>query len=195
MRIPNTAFTERPWRIHEFVKDFEVEDVWDLATPGGPDDLARLVDQFDSDGKDFNPSPMYKFLFAVRWKLGALLKWDTEENGVGSSRHPSLRDRLPEDLREGRRGPDMRVVPMKSVYQTSDEWVTELANRTVHTAMHIGWVDDGNGRYHAQMTVLVRKKDWLGRLYMPLILPFRRIFVTPNLCKTVGAGWQARQAR
>ncbi|MFI9155805.1 DUF2867 domain-containing protein [Streptomyces sp. NPDC053367] len=194
MRLPDSAFTERPWRIHEFIRDFEVEDVWDLDTPGGPDDLALLVRQFDSDGKDFDPSPMYRLLFAIRWKLGALLKWDEAEHGLGP-RNPSLRDRLPEDLRDGPRGPDLKVVPMKSVYQTSDEWVTEVVNKTVHAAMHIGWVHDGDGRYHAQMAVLVHKKGLLGKVYMPLILPFRRVFVTPNLVKTIGRSWRARTAR
>ncbi|AOR30858.1 hypothetical protein BFF78_07145 [Streptomyces fodineus] len=193
MRLPNTAFTERPWRIHAFIKDFEVEDVWDLDTPGGPGDLPLLVEQFAGDGRDFDPSPAYKVLFAIRWRLGALLKWDGAEHGVGP-RNPSLRDRLPDDLREGPRGPDLRTVPMKSVYQTSDEWVTEVVNKTVHAVMHIGWVDDGNGRHHAQMAVLVKKKGMLGKVYMPVILPFRRVFVTPSLVRTIGRGWKARTA-
>ena len=46
MRLPNTAHTSRPWRIHELTPDFRLEDVWALPTPGGPDDLPRLVDQF-----------------------------------------------------------------------------------------------------------------------------------------------------
>jgi hypothetical protein len=193
MRLPNTAFTERPWRIHAFIKDFEVEDVWDLDTPGGPGDLPLLVEQFASDGRDFDPSPAYKLLFAIRWRLGALLKWDGAEHGVGP-RNPSLRDRLPQDLLEGPRGPDLRTVPMKSVYQTSDEWATEVVNKTVHAVMHIGWVDDGDGRHHAQMAVLVKKKGMLGKVYMPVILPFRRIFVTPSLVRTIGRGWKARTA-
>ncbi|MEU8824615.1 DUF2867 domain-containing protein [Streptomyces sp. NPDC048636] len=190
MRLPNTAFTERPWRVHEFIRDFEVEDVWDLDTPGGPDDLALLVRQFDGDGADFEPSPMYKVLFAIRWRLGRILGWDKEKHGLGPG-DPSLRDRLPDDLRDGRRGPDLKTVPMKSVFQTSDEWVTEVVNKTVHAAMHIGWVDDGNGRHHAQMAVLVRKKGLLGKVYMPAILPFRRIFVTPSLVKAIGRSWHA----
>ncbi|MBB5939904.1 DUF2867 domain-containing protein [Streptomyces zagrosensis] len=191
MRLPNTAFTERPWRIHEFIKDFELEDVWDLDTPGGPDDLALLVKQFSGDGSDFKPSPAYKVLFAIRWKLGALLKWDNAEHGVGP-RNPSLRDRLPEDLRDGPRGPDLRTVPMKSVYQAHDEWATEVVNKTVHAVMHIGWVADGNGKHHAQMAVLVMKKGTLGKIYMPAILPLRRVFVTPSLVKTIGRKWNAR---
>ena len=35
MRLPNTAHTQRPWRIHAIAPDFAVEDVWALPTPGG----------------------------------------------------------------------------------------------------------------------------------------------------------------
>ena len=44
MRLPNTAHTSRPWRIHQVTGDFVVEDVWGLATPGGPDGFPRLVE-------------------------------------------------------------------------------------------------------------------------------------------------------
>jgi hypothetical protein len=43
MRLPNTAHTSGPWRIHELTRDFRLEDVWALPTPGGPDDFPRLV--------------------------------------------------------------------------------------------------------------------------------------------------------
>ncbi len=43
MRLPNTAHTSRPWRIHERTRDFRLEDVWALPAPGGPDDFPRLV--------------------------------------------------------------------------------------------------------------------------------------------------------
>ena len=45
MRLPDTAHTSRPWRIHELTRDFRLEDVWALPTPGGPDDFPRLVRQ------------------------------------------------------------------------------------------------------------------------------------------------------
>ncbi len=35
MKLPKTAHTSRPWRVHEITKDFELEDVWELPTPGG----------------------------------------------------------------------------------------------------------------------------------------------------------------
>lgn len=43
MKLPNTAHTSRPWRIHEITPDFRLEDVWALPTPGGPEDFPRLV--------------------------------------------------------------------------------------------------------------------------------------------------------
>ena len=43
MRLPNTAQTSRPWRIHDLTQDFRLEDVWALPTPGGADDFRRLV--------------------------------------------------------------------------------------------------------------------------------------------------------
>jgi hypothetical protein len=76
MRLPNTEHTSRPWRIHELARDFRLEDVWALPTPGGPDDLPRLVQQFTSGETSTNPSRAARALFALRWKIGALLGWD-----------------------------------------------------------------------------------------------------------------------
>src|ERR1700683_2779110 len=49
MKLPNTAHTSRPWRIHELTRDFRLEDVWALPTPGGPGDFGRLVQMIASD--------------------------------------------------------------------------------------------------------------------------------------------------
>jgi len=42
VRIPNTS-TPPGLAIHELTRDFRLEDVWALPTPGGPDDFPRLV--------------------------------------------------------------------------------------------------------------------------------------------------------
>lgn len=195
MRLPKTAHTSRPWRVHELTKDFEIEDVWELPTPGGPDDLARLVQQFarGGEGSKFF-SGVFGALFALRWKLGELFGWDKPGSGVGE-RVRSLRERLPADLLEAPRGPDLRVVPFTSVYHTHDEWVAEMVNMTCHAAMHIGWVpaDSGND-YHAQMAVLVKPNGRFGKVYMAAILPFRRLLVYPPLLRRIGRGWQMQAA-
>src|SRR3954451_12269527 len=97
LRLPESAHTDRPWRIHEIAPDFELEDVWALPTPGGPDDLDRLVRVFTGWTEGEFPLPV-RALFAVRWQLGRALGWDRADSGVGK-RVPSLRDRLPADLR------------------------------------------------------------------------------------------------
>lgn len=190
MRLPRTAHTSRPWRIHEIAGDFHVEDVWALPTPGGPDDLARLVHQMtNADGAHVS-SPVPRVLFAVRWKLGELLGWDKSGAGIGA-RVRTLRGRLPADLREGPQGPDFRAVPFSSVYLTHDEWVAESANRTVHAVMHIGWVPNGAGGYRGQMAVLVKPNGLLGAVYMAGIKPFRYLGVYPALLRAIGRKWQA----
>jgi Protein of unknown function (DUF2867) len=200
MRLPKSAHTSRPWRVHEFTKDFELEDVWELPTPGGPDDLARLVQWFASDRGDNELPFVIRALFALRWKVGKLFGWDRPNSGIGERVH-SLRERLPADLLEAPRGPDLRAVPgraepegppvFSSVYLTHDEWVAEISNKTVHSLMHLGWVrDDFRAGYHAQMAVLVKPNGRLGRAYMAAIKPFRRALVYPLLLRTIGRDWQ-----
>jgi hypothetical protein len=193
MKLPNTAHTSRPWWIHELAPDFRLEDVWALPTPGGPDDLARLVRQFASGNGSRPPfAGATRALFALRWKLGELLGWDQPGSGIGA-RVQTLRDRLPADLRDAPPGPDLRpTVPFTSVYQTHDEWAAELANRTVHTVMHIGWVPDEAGGYRGQMAVLVKPNGLFGKAYMAAIRPLRHLIVDPALVRMIGRGWQMR---
>ena len=141
-----------------------------------------------------NPSRVAQALFAIRWKLGALLGWDDPHYGVGS-RVPTLRDRLPADLRDAPFGPEFETLPFRSVYLTDDEWAAELANRTVHGVMHIGWVVDDVGVYRGQMAVLVKPNGRAGRAYMALIAPFRHLIVYPPLIRGIGRRWQAGGAR
>jgi Protein of unknown function (DUF2867) len=191
MRLPITAHTSRPWRIHEVAPDFRVEDVWALPTPGGPGELPRLVSLVVSrhDWPDGAPL-IVRFLWEARWKIGRLLGWDERETGLGG-RVASLRDRLPPDLRAAPRGPDIPDVSFKSIFLLEDEWAAELANRTVHSIMHIGWVPDGSGAYRGQMAVLVKPNGRLGAAYMAAIKPFRYLFVYPALMRSVDRAWQA----
>ncbi|MFF8641149.1 DUF2867 domain-containing protein [Streptomyces sp. NPDC015345] len=190
MKLPNAAHTSRPWRVHEITSDFRLYDVWALPTPGGPDDFPLLVrDTVGGDTSD-SPSRVSRALFAIRWKLGKLLGWDDPAAGVGS-RVPTLRDRLPADLREGPAGPEFTKLPFRSVFLTDDEWASEMGNRTVHGVMHLSWVADGAGGYRGQMAVLVRPNGLFGKAYMAAIAPFRHLFVYPALMREIGETWRA----
>jgi hypothetical protein len=187
--LPRSAHTSRPWRIHEIAPDFRLEDVWALPTPGGPDDFPRLVGQFASADPSQSLPGAARMLWALRWKIGELLGWDDEDDGLGS-RVATLRDRLPADLRDAPRGPDSDTLPFKSLYLLEDEWAAEIANRTMHGVMHVGWVPDGNGGYRGQMAVLVKPNGRFGIAYMAAIRPFRHLLVYPPLMRVIERQWR-----
>jgi hypothetical protein len=179
MRLPNSAHTSRPWRIHELTRDFRVEDVWGLPAAGGPDGFPAAVALLASLDPSQSSSSAVRTLFALRWKIGGLLGWDSPDAGLGS-RVPTLHDRLPADLRRTP-GPDFTALPFASLYLLDDEWAAEIANQTMHGVMHIGWVPDGTGGYRPQMAVLVKPNGLFGNLYMAAIRPFRHLIVYPPL--------------
>lgn len=189
MRLPNCAHTSRPWRIHELTRDFRLEDVWELPTPGGPDDFPRLVQGIASGDPSQSSSRAVRTLFAIRWKIGALLGWDGPDAGLGS-RVPTLRDRLPADLRGGPSGPDFHALPFTSLYLIDDEFAAEIGNRTMHGIMHLGWVPDGTGGYRGQMAVLVKPNGLFGTAYMAAIRPFRHLIVYPPMLRQIERTWR-----
>jgi len=184
MRLPNTAHTARPWRIHELTRDFRLEDVWELPGTGGPDDFSRLVQGLASADPSQSSSGAIRALFAIRWKVGELLGWDGPDAGVGS-RVSTLRDRLPVDLREAPSGPDFDALPFTSLYLTDDEFAAEIANRTMHGVMHIGRIQDEAGGFRAQMAVLVKPNGLFGTGYMAAIRPFRHLIVYPAMMRGI----------
>ena len=194
MRLPDSAHTSRPWRIHELTPDFRLEDVWALPTPGGPGDFPLLIEAFAAGDPAGGASRAGRALWAIRWKLGQILGWDDEREGIGS-RVPSLRDRFPADLRTASPGPEFEGLPFTPLYQLDDEWAAEIANRTIHGVMHLGWVSDEGGGYRGQMAVLVRPNGLLGQAYMAAIRPFRHLIVYPPVMKQIAREWRARVIR
>jgi Protein of unknown function (DUF2867) len=193
MRLPTTDHTSRPWLIHELAPDFRLEDVWALGTRGGPEDLPRLVQAIAAGDPTRSPSRAARALFAIRLKLGELFGWDEAPAGAGS-RPPTLRDRLPAALRDAEL-PDPGALPFVPLYLLEDEFAAELANRTVHGVLHLGWVPDAAGGYRGQLAVLVKPNGLLGHAYMAAIKPFRHLIVYPPLIRQIEGQWEALAAR
>jgi hypothetical protein len=187
-QLPNAAQTSRPWRIHELVSDFELLDVWALPTPGGPDDFPRLVEIVASSDTD-SDSRVAQALWAIRWKLGEVFGWDeVDERDLPSWQ--MLRDRLPQDLRDGPSGPEFKELPFQPVYLLDDEWAAEIANKTVHGVLHLSWVPDGHGAYRGQMSVYVKPNGLLGKAYLAAIQPFRHLVVYPPMLRRLERIWR-----
>ncbi|RJL27270.1 DUF2867 domain-containing protein [Bailinhaonella thermotolerans] len=189
MKLPATAHILRPWRVHEIAPDFTIEDVWALPTPGGPDDLPRLVDNVVKGDFPDNAPLVVRALWEARWKIGAVLGWDRDKPRA-ARRPPSLLDRLPDDLRRAPRGPELPNLPFTSLYLLHDEWAAEMINGTAHAIMHMGWVPDGAGGHRGQMAVLVKPNGLLGTAYMAAIKPFRHLIVYPALMRRMERGWR-----
>lgn len=192
MRLPNTAHTSHPWRIHEIVSDFRLEDVWALPTPGRADEFPILVEGFASADPAKTPSCAVRELWSLRWKLGDLFGLDDPGSGLGS-RVTTLRERLPDDLRAAA-GPEFERLPFTSLYLTDDEFAAEIANQTMHGVLHLGWVAEGSGGYRGQMAVYVRPNGLLGHAYMAAIKPFRYLVVYPQMLRTMERRWHEKAA-
>jgi len=191
MTVSRSEHTSRPWRIHELTSDFRLEDVWALPVTGGPDDLARLVDQVATGdpARDW-PAPV-RALWQLRWWIGRVMGWDRREADLGA-RVPTLRERLPIDLRDRPTGPAFdRFTPL---YLLNEEFAAEIANQTVHAVMHIGWVRQPDGDYRGQMAVLVKPNGLFGDAYMAAIKPFRYLIVYPAMLRQIESAWRAADA-
>jgi hypothetical protein len=192
--LPPSAHTSQPWRIHELTRDFDLEDVWALPTPGGKDDFPALVRGATAFETSESSSHAVRALFALRWKLGEIFGWDEEDTGL-DARVPSLRDRLPPDLRDRVAPGQSSSLPFKPLYLLDDEYAAEIANRTVHGVMHLGWVPSPDGGYRGQMAVLVKRNGIFGAAYMSAIAPFRHLIVYPAMMREVEREWPLRLAQ
>ena len=210
MRLPNAAHESRPWRIREIAPDFTLEDVWALPVHGGAEDFQTLLDVMTSglpDPANWESLPA-RVLWCVRDRLGGWFGLGRisapidrgRDDAAGKLPIPgtnetSLAERLPDDLRNTAADLHFDSVPFAPLYRTDVEFAAELSNRTVHSAMHLAWVDRGEGRYHGQMAVYVKPRGRLGKGYMALIKPFRYWVVYPALMRQIERAWNRRVPR
>jgi hypothetical protein len=192
MRVPTTEHTSLPWRIHEIAPDFRIEDVWRPSDIGEGDDFERVVRTITSYDPAHSTSFAVRNLFAIRWKLGALLGLDGDDAGVGS-RVPTLRDRLPADL-EHAAAPAFETLPFRSLYLLDDEFAAEVANQTMHGVLHLGRVPAEDGGFRVQAAVLVKPNGLFGEAYMAFIKPFRYALVYPPMLRELGGMWRTAQS-
>jgi hypothetical protein len=209
MRLPNVAHESRPWRIREIAPDFILEDVWALPAHGGAEDFQTLLElTVSGDLANFSESLPARVLWRLRDRLGSWfglgrISAPIDRGGddaagklpIPGTNKISLTERLPDDLRNTAADLQFDSVPFASLYRTADEFAAEMSNRTVHSVMHLAWVDQGAGRYQGQMAVLVKPRGLLGKAYMALIKPFRLWIVYPSLMRELARAWKTRVPR
>jgi hypothetical protein len=205
VRISNAAHESRPWRIREIAPDFTLEDVWELPIRGSAEDIEAAFALATSLDPAHSESRATRFLWGLRDRLGSWFDLgristptDTDHRGaahelpIPGTNETSLSDRLPEDLRDTAAHVDFGSLPFVPLYRTDDEFAAEISNQTVHAVMHLAWVDQGGGRYQAQMAVYVKPRGSFGKAYMALIKPFRHWIVYPALMRQIERAWNSR---
>ena len=166
--------------------------MWALPAEGRRDELPRLVQAFAAGDPGGGSRGAARALWSIRREARHPAGLDDPEGGL-DGRVASLRERLPEDLRRAPAGPDLGSLGFRSLYLTEDEWAAEIANRTVHGVLHLGWVAGDDGRHRGQLAILVKPNGSLGRAYMAAIGPFRHLIVYPAMMRRIERFWNRRE--
>jgi len=186
LQLSAQEFERVPLRVHEFLEDVPLHDVWAV-------DLPRLrpgitLDEFlrGAGALPFRPSPVVRALLGIRFAVGRLLGWDRERGAIVRE---SFADRLtPDDLSKSLAPAGTREGPFRVVYRFENEQLLEVINRTVHGAALSALVDTGTA-YRFYFAVYVRSVGRLTPVYMALIDPFRKWIVYPSLLRSLRAAW------
>jgi len=165
--------------------------VWALPAEGARGEFPELVRALSGEERAGGSPAAVRALLWIRLRLGALLGLDDPRSGVGSRVH-TLRERLPADIPPASGPPAPGSLGFQTVYELPDEWAQEIANRTVHAVLHLGWVPVAEGRYRGQMAILVKPNGVTGRAYMAAIRPFRHLIVYPAMLERIERVWNER---
>lgn len=205
MRAPHDVLKTQRWVVDDIVHDFDVEDIWALPIDGGPADFEAVIDLMQSiDFPGSAPLPV-RLLWGIRDLLGRMFglgRISTSADDAGAwppvpgTDERSLIGRVPAELRNTATDSHLTDKPFRPLYLTDTEFADEISNRTMYGVMHLAWVDQGGGRYQAQMTVYVKPRGVVGKAYMAFIKPFRYAIIYPALMRYLERLWaEQRGAR
>lgn len=185
-RIDPAEFLARPLRVHAFLHDVPLEDVWAIRLPGGRDGLTIQDLRTVFIAAVEAAPPVVKGLFRLRSRIGALLGWDQRRSAWTAE---SYAYRLtPADRPQSTAVPGTPDGRLSLLYRFEDEQLSETRNATVHafSSLSIQRTSDG---YLAYLAIYVQPVHRFTRLYMVAITPFRRLIVYPAIIRKVQSAW------
>jgi hypothetical protein len=186
-QISPAEFYAQPLRVHTFLADVPLHDVWavDLPTHRDGVTLSEFLLRASQCGCNRLP-PVSGALIRLRLFLGRIFRLEAEPKDAlatwfGSRLTPEDRARsfvvsgTPEGL-------------FRVVYRFENEQLLEIQNRTVHAAALSALAERADG-YRFYFAVYVRQTTWITPFYMGLIDPFRKWIIYPAMLKTIRATW------
>ena len=174
-------------RAHSLLADVPLHDVWQVKLPGGGRSRSmkdvRFV--FETVRKSRSLGLTVRMLFAFRWALGRLFRWDRPVELEAWT----FRNRLTgEDRRRSLVEPGTLDGPFSVLYVHQMEAVSETRNATVQA--YLVWalepLPDG---YQLFWGIHVLPVNAWTRPYLALIDPFRRWLVYPSLLRLIHEAW------
>jgi hypothetical protein len=186
-KIPPREFLDLPLRVHSFLRDVPLHDVWVVDLPGGPEGFTLQEFRSRSGGERTADIPYAaKALLQFRFFLGRIFRLDSPQPGQNSASYIRL---LEEADRVG------SIVPPGSkdglfdvVYAFQNEMLLEIINATVH-AFWAQTLARTSAGYRLYWAIYVKPVRWFTPAYMTLIDPFRRWIVYPQILHQLREQW------
>ena len=175
-------------RAHSLLADVPVHDVWRVALPCG--DPSRTMQDvrsiFEAVRRSHPPGLPVRVLFALRWLLGRLFRWDRP---FSEPEDWSFRTRLTEaDRQQSIVEPGTLDGPFTVLYVHKSEAVSEIRNATVH-AFLVWALEPASNGYQLFWAIHVLPVSGWTKPYLALIDPFRRWLVYPSLLRRFNEAW------
>ena len=188
MRIPKEHYLQKPLRVHAFLADVPLHDVWAFRLQHSRKrktlrDFRALL----SDGSMETVNPVVKLFFKLRTVLGQVFGWDGQTQQITEDSY--IHRLTAEDREKSICKPGSSTIdPFHLIYECKDEVLEEAMNTTVHafSLMKMEPVSDGHVVYWA---IYVKKVSFWTPVYMALIDPFRRLFIYPAIIKKAERAW------
>jgi hypothetical protein len=186
-QISPTEFYALPLRVHTFLADVPLHDVWavDLPTHRDGVTLSEFLRRSSQGGINRLP-PVAHALIRLRLFLGRIFGLEAEPKDASAA---SFGNRLTAEDRA--RSFVVSGTPeglFRVVYRFENEQLLEIQNRTVHAAA-LGALAERADSYRFYFAVYVRQRTWITPFYMGLIDPFRKWIIYPAMLKTIHATW------
>src|SRR5713101_7760739 len=187
-QISPTEFYALPLRVHSFLADVPLHDVWAVDLPVHRDGvtLSEFLRRVTSRDEINRLPPVARALFRLRFFLGRIFRLEAEPKDALAASFGSrltAEDRARSFVVSGTPEGLFRVV-----YRFENEQLLEIQNRTVHAAALSALAKRADS-YRFYFAVYVRKRTWITSFYMGLIDPSRRWIIYPALLKKSRATW------
>src|SRR6266542_5742420 len=194
-QISPAEFYALPLRVHTFLADVPLHDVWAVDLPRHRDGVTRseFLRRAGQDGCDATDAEINRFppvaraLFRLRFFLGRIFRLEAEPKDALAA---SFGSRLtPEDRARSFVVSGTPQGLFRVVYRFENEQLLEIQTRTVHAAALSVLAERADG-YRFYFAVYVRQRTWITRFYMGLIEPFRKWIIYSAMLKTIRATWE-----